>query len=164
MIKLIILDVDGCMTDGNIVYSNSDDELKSFHVQDGLGIVSWIKLGGQIAIITGRESKIVARRAKELGIKHLYQNIGDKYAVMRNIMQQLDIGVEETAAIGDDLNDYNMLLNAYRSFTPANGTAPIKEIVDTVLVSKGGGGAIREMIDILIDENHQYRAFVDLWR
>jgi len=66
MIRLIILDVDGCMTDGNIVYSNNDDELKSFHVQDGLGIVSWIKLGGHIAIITGRESKIVARRAKEL--------------------------------------------------------------------------------------------------
>ena len=164
MIKLIILDVDGCMTDGSIVYSNGGDELKSFNVQDGLGIVSWIKLGGQIAIITGRESKIVARRAKELGIKHLYQNIGDKYAVMQNIMQQLDIDIEETAAIGDDLNDYNMLLNAHRSFTPANGTAPIKEIVDTVLVSKGGSGAIREMIDILIDKNHQYKAFVDLWR
>lgn len=164
MIKLVILDVDGCMTNGSIVYSNDEDELKSFNVQDGLGIVSWIKLGGQAAIITGRKSNIVSRRAKELGIKHLYQNTNDKYAVMQNIMRQLNIKADETAAIGDDLNDYKMLLHAHRSFTPANGTVAIKDIVDTVLLSSGGEGAIREMIDILLKENNQYNEFLDLWR
>lgn len=164
MIKLIILDVDGCMTNGSIVYSNNHDELKSFNVQDGLAIVSWMKLGGEVAIITGRKSDIVTRRAKELGIKLLFQNINDKYAIMQDIMQQLNLQPEEVAAIGDDLNDYTMLINAHRSFTPANGTAPIKEIVNTVLISKGGSGAIREMIDMLINENNQYKDFMDLWR
>ncbi len=78
MIKLIVLDVDGCLSDGKLIYSSESQESKSFNVKDGLGITTWIKLGNQVAIITGRNSNIVQRRAEELGVQHLHQGIRDK--------------------------------------------------------------------------------------
>jgi len=83
VIKLIVLDVDGCLTNGDIIYTASGDEIKHFNVKDGLAISSWIKMGYHAAIITGRESKIVEKRANELGIKHLFQHIKDKEQKLR---------------------------------------------------------------------------------
>ena len=126
MIKLIVLDVDGCLTDGKLIYS-ADGESKNFHVKDGLGITSWIKMGLQVAIITGRNSKIVENRAKELGIQHLFQGIKDKDRVLREVVNSLGLEFCEVAAIGDDLNDHNMLNMVGRSFTPNNGVDDIKK-------------------------------------
>ena len=163
MIKLLVLDVDGCLTDGSLFYSAEWIESKAFNVKDGLGIATWIKMGNHIAIITGRKSKIVQKRAEELGIEHLYQGIKNKQSVLKEIVQKLEIGFEEVAAIGDDLNDFHMLCLAGRSFTPNNGVMEIKEIVDTVLKKDGGEGAVREMIDILVDENSQKDLFLSYW-
>jgi 3-deoxy-D-manno-octulosonate 8-phosphate phosphatase (KDO 8-P phosphatase) len=163
MIKLIVLDVDGCLTDGHIVYTNSYEESKSFNVKDGLGIKSWMCLGGEVAIITGRRSKIVEYRAKELGIQHLYQGVGDKLGVLTEILQKSGFSFEETAAIGDDMNDYKMLIHAAKSFTPSDGVKEIQEIVTYVLQTKGGQGVVREMIDILLRDNGQLEAFKALW-
>ena len=163
MIKLIILDVDGCLTDGKIIYSNDGNETKNFNVKDGLAISSWIKMGHYAAIITGRNSKIVERRANELGITHLYQGIKDKDRVLKELVSSLDLNFYEVAAIGDDLNDYNMLQLVGRSFTPKDGVKEIQQSVNTVLSYNGGDGAVREMIDTLIDENDQRDKFMSIW-
>ena len=162
MIKLIVLDVDGCLTDGKLIYS-ADGESKNFNVKDGLGISTWIKTGNMIAIITGRNSKIVQRRAKELGVQYLYQGIRDKDRVIKEIVASLNLKFYEVAAIGDDLNDYNMLSLVGRSFTPNDGHNEIKKLVNNVLTKDGGNGAVREMIDILIDENDQKDEFLSIW-
>jgi len=163
MIKLLVLDVDGCLTDGSLFYSAEWIESKAFNVKDGLGIATWIKMGNHVAIITGRESKIVQKRAEELGIEYLYQGIKEKEHVLKEIVAKLEISFDEVAAIGDDLNDFNMLRLAGRSFTPNNGVREIKEIVDSVLKKDGGDGAVREMIDILVDENSQRELFLSYW-
>jgi len=163
MIKLLVLDVDGCLTDGKIIYTSNSSEVKEFNVKDGLAIASWIKMGNHVAIITGRNSFIVKRRADELGIQHLYQGIKDKDRVLKNIISTLNLELYEVAAIGDDLNDYRMLSIVGRSFTPNNGVSDIQKIVDTILSKNGGEGAVREMIDIIIEENDQKEEFLSLW-
>ena len=163
MIKLIVLDVDGCLTDGKIIYSADSLESKNFNVKDGLGITTWIKTGNYAAIITGRNSEIVAKRAQELGITHLHQGIKDKEKVIKEIVSSLGLQFYEVAVIGDDLNDYNMLSLAGRSFTPNDGHDEIKKLVNTVLSKSGGNGAVREMIDILVDENDQKDEFLSVW-
>lgn len=163
MIKLIVLDVDGCLSDGTLIYSADGIESKNFNVKDGLGITTWIKMGNQVAIITGRNSTIVAKRAKELGIQHLHQGIRDKDRVLNEIIDSLELKPYEVGAIGDDLNDYNMLGLVGRSFTPKNGVDELKSLVDTVLTRNGGEGAVREMIDTLVDENDQRDAFLGVW-
>lgn len=163
MIKLIVLDVDGCLSDGKIIYSADGIESKHFNVKDGLAITTWLKIGNEVAIITGRQSSIVKKRADELGIKHLYQGIDDKDRVLKELVASLGLESCEVAAIGDDLNDYGMLQYAGRSFTPVNGVKEIQEIVDTRLTNMGGEGAVREMIDILVDENGQREAFLSVW-
>ena len=112
MIKFLVLDVDGCLSDGKIIYTNSGDEIKSFNVKDGLAIKSWQEMGFDIAIITGRKSKIVEYRAKELNIKYFYQNVKDKLSKLKEIINDLNLKLDEVGAIGDDLNDlkcYKML-------------------------------------------------------
>ncbi|MFA6195227.1 MAG: HAD hydrolase family protein [Sulfurimonas sp.] len=163
MIKLIILDVDGCLSDGKITYSEDGVESKSFNIKDGLGISTWVKIGNQVAIITGRNSKIVQKRADELGIQHVFQGIKDKDRVLQELVSSLSLGFEEVGAIGDDLNDFHMLRLVGKSFTPKNGVKEIKNIVNTVLTFDGGDGAVREMIDTLIDENGQREAFMAVW-
>ncbi len=163
MIKLIVLDVDGCLSDGKLTYSAEAIESKSFNVKDGLGISTWVKIGNRVAIITGRESKIVQKRAKELGIQHIYQGIKDKDRVLKELISSLGLGFDEVGAIGDDLNDYNMLRLVGRSFTPKNGVKEVRDIVDNILSFDGGDGAVREMIDSLVDENEQREEFMKIW-
>jgi len=162
-IKLLLLDVDGTMTDGKITYTNSGEEIKSFCVKDGLAIVSWMRLGGYVAIVTGRESQIVTKRAKELQINYLYQGVKDKKAVVEEILKELDIGWESVAAIGDDLNDLPMLLRARKSYVPANANEYVKQKVDTILKASGGNGAVREMIEDLLQMSGRIEEFRSVW-
>lgn len=109
MIKLLVFDVDGCLTDGSIIYGSNSDEYKAFNVKDGLAIASWARLGFKTAIITGRNSKVVERRANELCITHLYQGVKDKKSLLEKILKEENLTWENVAAIGDDLNDFGML-------------------------------------------------------
>ncbi len=163
MIKLIVLDVDGCLTDGKIIYSSDGSETKNFNVKDGLAISSWIKMGNHVAIITGRNSKIVETRANELGVKYLFQAVKDKEKVLKELIDSLNLKYYEVGAIGDDLNDFRMLSKVGRSFTPKDGVKEIREIVDTALTCNGGDGAVREMIDILVDESDLREQFMAVW-
>ncbi len=163
MIKLLVFDVDGCMTDGSITYSSSDDEYKSFNVKDGLAIASWIKMGGKCAIITGRSSKIVERRAKELGINYLFQGVKSKIEKLDEIVEKEGLDYNDVAAIGDDLNDFGMLKKVALSFTPNDGSHFVKKIVHTVLDANGGKGAIREMIERILTKENRVEELEKLW-
>jgi len=164
LIELLVFDVDGCLTNGQISYSENGDEIKSFNVKDGLAISSWIRMGKKAAIITGRRSKIVERRAKELGINYLFQGIHNKLEVLEGICKDENISLDNVAAIGDDLNDYDMLSAVGRSFTPADGSHYIADISSVVLSAKGGEGAVREMLEIIIIDNGLEDAFLKIWK
>jgi 3-deoxy-D-manno-octulosonate 8-phosphate phosphatase (KDO 8-P phosphatase) len=151
------------MTDGTLTYDANGVESKTFNVKDGLGITTWIKLGGEAVIITGRNSSIVEKRAKELGIKHLFQGIRNKKEVLLQLLQELNITTDEIAIIGDDLNDLGMLELAKISFSPADASAFVQKKVDVVLTKKGGKGAIREMIDYIVAKNGQTQEFIESW-
>ena len=162
-IELVVLDVDGTMTDSRITYSENGDEIKSFNVKDGLAIASWRKLGKQVAIITGRRSEIVARRAKELRIEHFYQGIENKKEVLEKLLEKLELSMENVAAIGDDLNDLQMLKAAKISFVPRDASAYIDRIATVILSKKGGDGAVREMIEYLIVKEGLEKRYLELW-
>ncbi len=162
-IELIVLDVDGTMTDSRITYSEDGDEIKSFNVKDGLAIASWRKLGKQVAIITGRSSSIVARRAKELHIEHFYQGIHNKKEVLETLLEKLDLTMENVAAIGDDLNDLQMLRSAKISFVPRDASAYVDKIATVILSKRGGDGAVREMIEHLIIKEGLEKKYLELW-
>ncbi len=163
-IELIVLDVDGTMTDSRITYSEAGDEIKSFNVKDGLAIASWRKLGKQVAIITGRSSKIVARRAKELRIEHFYQGVENKREVLEELLKKLDLSMENVAAIGDDLNDLQMLKAAHISFVPRDASAYVDKIASVILSKRGGDGAVREMIEYLIIKEGLEEKYLELWQ
>ncbi len=162
-IELIVLDVDGTMTDSRITYTENGDEVKAFNVKDGLGIASWRKLGKQVAIITGRSSNIVARRAKELHIEHFYQGVHNKKEVLEDLLEKLDLSMENVAAIGDDLNDLTMLKAAKISFVPRDASAYVDKIATVILSKKGGNGAVREMIEYLIKKEGLEEKYLKLW-
>ena len=161
MIKLLILDVDGTMTDGKITYSNSGEEFKSFCVKDGLAIATWIKLGKKVALITGRESKIVENRAKELKINYLYQKCNNKVQKVQEILDKESLSWDNVAAIGDDLNDYEMLQKSKLGFTPADGSNLLENVIR--LKSQGGNGAVREMIELILKEQNELEDFIKIW-
>ena len=155
MIKLLIFDVDGTLTSGAITYDSNGVESKSFDVKDGMAIASWTKkFNLDAAIITGRTSTIVQKRANELGIQHLHQGIHNKDEVIDSILKKLNITWKNVACIGDDLNDYKMLKKCKISFCPNDAVNTIKEISNIVCTSNGGHGAAREMIEYILEYNN----------
>ncbi len=163
-IELIVLDVDGTLTQSKVTYTQNGDEIKSFSVRDGLAIESWVRLGKKAAIITGRNSKMVERRAKELGIKYFYQGCKDKLLQLQKLCDELDLSLENVAAIGDDLNDYKMLKAAGLSFAPYDASHYLFDIVSVKLGKSGGQGAVREMIEYLLKQEGLEEKFLELWR
>jgi len=162
-IELIVLDVDGTMTDSRISYTESGSEIKSFNVKDGMGITNWMKLGKKVAIITGRSSAIVSRRAKELGIEYCLQGIKDKRIALKELLEKLDLSYEHVAAIGDDLNDYTMMRDAGVSFAPYDSCGEIEKIATVTLRKRGGDGVVREMIEYLIDKEGLTEELHRIW-
>ncbi len=163
MIELIVLDIDGTMTDGKIIYTSNGDEIKNFDVKDGLAIASWIKkLNKKVAIITGRKSELVLRRASELGVMYIYQGVDNKDEILNDILIKENITWDEVAAIGDDLNDYKMLNKVGLSFAVNDAVNEIQDLVDVICHSKGGYGAVREMIEYILKRDCQ-KELKDLW-
>ena len=163
MIELIIIDVDGTLTDGKIYYSNSGEEFKAFNIKDGLMIKSWNMLGKKSAIITGRTSKIVEKRAKELDISIIKQGIKNKKEELDKILEELNLTYANVAIIGDDMNDYNILKQVKYSFSPFDANSLIQDIVKYRLHHKGGEGCVAEMINILIKKEKLEDKFLKLW-
>ena len=150
-IKLLILDVDGVLTDGHITYTSDGQELKSFHIHDGLGIKLLQQSGIDVGIITGRNSPMVERRAYELGIKHLIQGREDKWQAMQTLVAALGLTPEETAYMGDDLPDLAAINRAGLGIAPANAAAILREQADLVTSRSGGHGAVREACEFILE-------------
>ncbi|MEO5858848.1 MAG: HAD hydrolase family protein [Pyrinomonadaceae bacterium] len=149
-IKLLLLDCDGVLTDGRLYFSANGEELKVFDVQDGQGIVSWIASGRRIGVISGRSSPIVARRAEELGISHLRQGVKNKVEVAREIWAELRIEPNETAFVGDDIPDIELMNECGFGIAVANAIREVKDAADHLTNRSGGCGAVREVIDLLL--------------
>ena len=151
-IKLLLLDCDGVLTDGRLYFSAQGEELKVFDVQDGQGIVAWIRSGRHVGVISGRASPIVDRRTAELGIHFVRQAVGDKLAVAREIWSELGIGPEQTAFVGDDIPDIELLQACGFGVAVANAVREVKEVADHTSQRSGGRGAVREVVDLLLSE------------
>ncbi len=149
-IRLLLLDVDGVLTDGGVYYSNSGEELKKFNIQDGYGIVTLQRAGVPVGIITGRVSKIVERRAAELGITEVRQNLDDKGKAYDDICRKLGVTDPEVAYIGDDEPDLPVLRRVGFSAAPNDAVPAVTKAVDYVCRRNGGHGAVREVIDLIL--------------
>jgi len=160
-IKLIILDVDGVLTDGSIILDSKANELKSFHVRDGHGIKMVGKAGIIVAMITGRYSKVVERRARELRITEVYQKCHDKRIAFRHLIEKYSIDSKEVAYIGDDIVDLPLLKKSGFSVAVADATEEAKNAAMMITKNKGGRGAVREVCDFLLKAKGLWEGIID---
>lgn len=149
-IKLLICDVDGVLSNGLIFIGNNNEEFKSFHVHDGYGIRCLLSANIEVAIITGRCSKIVENRANELGIKYCYQGVANKLEAFDSLLQKINVQYDEIAYIGDDLIDLPVMLKIGLSIAVKNAHPLLIPHVDYVTQNKGGLGAVREVCDLIL--------------
>jgi len=155
IIKLLICDVDGVLSDGKVYFNNQGEELKNFNVKDGLGITQLLNNGIQVAIITGRQSKIVEQRAKELGVSLVFQGKKDKKATFLEIVSQLKIDKLQVAHIGDDLPDLPLIQQSGIGISVADGHWFVKQHADWITTNVGGNGAVREVCDLLLNAQNK---------
>lgn len=146
-LRALALDVDGVLSDGRLYYGNDGEELKTFNIRDGLGIKLLQQAGITVAIITGRTSNIVARRAKELGIEHIIQGREDKVSALHELCAQLQLATEQVAYMGDDLPDRKAIIAAGLGATVADGSEDVKSVADWCSVKAGGAGAVRDLAE-----------------
>ncbi len=152
-IKLLVLDVDGVLTDGRLWYGNSGEELKAFHIQDGLGIKLLQSAGVDVAIITGRTSQLVNRRGSELGIKHIVQGREDKLVALRALAGNLEIGLEEIAYVGDDLPDLSAIAAVGLGIAVANAMPYVAQHAAYKTARSGGDGAVGVRVHVGLVED-----------
>jgi 3-deoxy-D-manno-octulosonate 8-phosphate phosphatase (KDO 8-P phosphatase) len=149
-IKLLLLDVDGVLTDGRILLDNQGNELKAFHVRDGHGIKMAQKAGIIVGIITGRISEVVNIRARELGIKEVHQGAHEKILVYDSILGRYGFRDEEVAYMGDDVVDVDIFKRTGLAVTVDDADPSVKPYVDMITKTAGGKGAVREFINLIL--------------
>jgi len=157
-IKLLLLDVDGVMTDGRIILDNQGNENKAFHVRDGHGIKLAQKAGITVGIITGRSSQVVDIRAKELGISEVHQGAKDKIAVYDSLVARYGVRDDEVAYIGDDVVDLDVLKRVGLAAAVADCDPSVRPYVDLVTRVPGGRGAVREVINLILKSRGKQQA------
>jgi len=149
-IKLLLLDVDGVMTDGSIIYDGRGNEIKSFYVRDGVAI-KWLQAAGvEVAILSGRKSRPLSIRAKELGVQRVIQSQILKLPAFEQLLAETGLSPRETAFIGDDIYDLSVLKRVGFSACPADAVPEVKKAVDYVCKAKGGRGAVRELAELIL--------------
>lgn len=151
MVKLLVIDVDGTLTDGVVYIGNAGELCKGFYVRDGLGIMRAIKNGVKPIILTSRESEIVAVRAGELGIEEVYQRVPDKREFLEKYLKENGYAGGETAYMADDINDYEAIQLAGLRGCPSDAVPEMKNICNFVSRFEGGRGAVREFCDFIVD-------------
>lgn len=159
-IKLFAMDVDGILSDGRIIYNSYDVETKAFYVQDGVGLKGLADSGIILAIITGRSSPMVERRAKELGIHHVIQGKDDKFTQLDKLAVSLGLEMNECAYMGDDLPDLKAIKTAGVGISVPNGCDEVRQVADFVTTKYGGMGAVREACELILKAQGRYTAFV----
>lgn len=156
-IELLVLDVDGVLTPGEVVYGTSGEELKAFHVRDGLALRLWHQVGKHAAVLTGRASPVVARRAAELGIVAVCQGCTDKGAACQQVMENFGVEPEQVCVVGDDLPDLPMLRLAGLPVAVADACREVRETAHYVTRAAGGRGAIREVVELILQAQGRWR-------
>jgi 3-deoxy-D-manno-octulosonate 8-phosphate phosphatase (KDO 8-P phosphatase) len=160
-IRLLLLDVDGIMTDGRIVYDNNGVETKAFDVKDGHGLKLLQRAGVKVGIITGRESKIVEHRARELGIGIVHQGAKEKIAPYRRILQETGLNDEAVAYAGDDLVDLPVLRRVGLALSVADAVEEVRAHVHYVTRERGGRGAVREICELILKNSQRWGGVTD---
>ncbi|MBI3315848.1 MAG: HAD-IIIA family hydrolase [Candidatus Omnitrophica bacterium] len=149
-VKLLVLDVDGVLTDGRMIYGNYGDELKCFYAHDGFGIVTLLKMGIPTVILSSKKSKINERRARDLKIAKVYQNAKDKLAVLGKILKKFKASPHEVCFVGDDWVDIPVLEKVGCAVGVPNAIEEVKERAHYVTERRGGHGAVREVTDLIL--------------
>jgi len=160
-IRLLLLDVDGVLTDGRIVIDNNGVETKGFNVRDGHGLKLLQRAGVQVGIITGRCSGVVSVRARELGIDIVHQGVRDKLVPYLEVLSQLNLSDEQVAYVGDDIVDLPILLRVGFAATVADACEDVKPFAHYITRCVGGGGAVREICDLLLKESGRWPDVTD---
>ncbi len=149
-IRLLVLDVDGVLTDGRLYLGAGGETLKVFDVRDGLGLEMWRRAGLVVAVISGRCSEPLLERLRELQVEHHELGVADKGPAFERLLARVGLPADAVAAIGDDLPDLPVLTRAGVSFAPADAAEPVKRAADVVLTRAGGQGCVREAVELLL--------------
>lgn len=156
-IEMLVLDVDGVLTDGRIVYSDGGEELKAFHVRDGSGLKFWMHLGKRVGIITGRSSPVVARRAAELGVTAVIQGAEDKRVAYDKMLHDQGLPSSAVCCMGDDLPDVPLLRLSGVGVAVGDACAEAKTAAHHVTSARGGRGAVREVVEWILQAQGRWR-------
>jgi 3-deoxy-D-manno-octulosonate 8-phosphate phosphatase (KDO 8-P phosphatase) len=163
-VQLLILDVDGVLTDGGIIRDDAGQQIKRFHVRDGAGVVLWRRLGKDVAIITGKESEVVNHRAEELGIRHVYQNVGNKVEAYEQVKDELGVSDAQVAYVGDDLPDLPVMRRVAAPIAVADAVEEVRAVAKYVTKYPGGYGAVRDAIEYLCKEMGLWEQVLERYR
>jgi 3-deoxy-D-manno-octulosonate 8-phosphate phosphatase (KDO 8-P phosphatase) len=160
-VQLLVFDVDGVLTGGEIIYTDAGEESKTFDVKDGLGIRVASESGLGLALITGRVSQVVQRRARDLRIHDVLQRVGDKVAALRALAQEKRVPLERIAFMGDDLNDREAMTLAGVAIAPADAAPEIRQLAHLVTDAPGGKGAARQAVEAILKAQGRWEQAVD---
>ncbi len=163
-VKLLVFDVDGVLTSGQLFFGPDGEAMKIFHAQDGLGINAAHRAGLKTALITGRESEMVRRRGTELSITDVCQGAQDKIAHLEKLLTKHDLTTDEVAYTGDDLNDLAVMEQAGLACAVANAAPEVKSAAHYVTVRAGGAGAVREIVELILKAQGKWPAVVESYR
>ena len=159
-VQLLLLDVDGVLTDGGVTWGNDGIEQKTFHIRDGLGLRLWQRAGGRTGIVTGRSSHVVQVRAEELGISIVRQGIDDKLGAASTIVSECGLAWEQVAFVGDDLPDLPVILRCGVGIAVADACAEVRTAAALVTSLAGGRGAVREVVERLLGARGVWESLV----
>ncbi len=163
-VRLLVLDVDGVLTDGRLIYTAGGSETLAFHVQDGLGVKLLLKAGVRVALVTGRQSEMVARRARELGVADLFQGVEDKLPAYHALCEAAGLEGAQVAWMGDDLPDLPALRRAGLALAVPEAPAAVRAAAHYVTRRPGGRGAVREVAELLLRAQGSWGAAMEAYR
>jgi 3-deoxy-D-manno-octulosonate 8-phosphate phosphatase (KDO 8-P phosphatase) len=163
-VKLLVMDVDGVLTDGRVIYTASGESQAAFDILDGHGIKLALRFGLSLAVITGRESEVAAQRVRELGILELHQKALDKLVVFQDLLARQGLALSEVACMGDDLLDLPLLLRAGLAITVPGAVDEVRAAAHYITRRPGGQGAVREAIELLLKAQGHWPAVMEGYR
>jgi 3-deoxy-D-manno-octulosonate 8-phosphate phosphatase (KDO 8-P phosphatase) len=163
-IELLVLDVDGVLTDGRIVYADDGTEIKRFHVRDGSALKIWQHVGKESAVITGRTSRLVDVRAAEIGIAHVYQGAAEKLPAYRQLLAQTGRQPEQVCYVGDDVPDLPLLRRCGLAIAVGDACPDVLEAANYATRTPGGAGAVREVIELILRSQGHWQRVLERFR
>lgn len=164
LIKLVILDVDGVLTDGRLYFDKAGEAFKVFHVRDGHGIKMLQSAGIEVAFLSGRRSDAAYHRARELGVNRFHEGLRDKTPILEQIQAALNLASEEVATVGDELVDLPLFQRVGLAVAVADAVPEVKQAAHWVTINPGGQGAVREVCDLILKAQGRWEALLARWQ